>query len=383
MHAALVALLHGCQWRNNLGALRSFVTANYDQPNPHNQAVMASPPTVTVSAGLPAGMAVSFTVSPDTQETAALRVLGGRMFLVGGNYRIYSADIGATGGNGGSNDGKECSGWRADVSTSAPIVTFRIAPTTSGYRFIVDGQYVSLTPTQTVGTTGSTSEYFKVDFGSSVMRQISIEGERTCGLVSVWVASGQTCARPTTEAKRISFAGDSFTFGSGATSLGDSYGWVTADMLGFRHALLSGSGGTGYVATGASAVKLFDRLSDINDRGPHDIIVCAMGVNDIGQSAASITGQVLGCLLNLRRTNRSAQIFVVGPWDVNAPAAPVANYATTKAAILAGIPSGAGITFLDAEGVSYTKSDATHPDTAGHATLGAWLALQIKTALGA
>jgi len=110
----------------------------------------------------------------------------------------------------------------------------------------------------------------------------------------------------------------------------------------------------------------------------------AMGINDIGSDSATVTAAASACLNSLRSNNPAAQIFVVGPWDKNAPAAPVTGYSACKAAILAGIPGGAGITFLDPQGVSYTKiADGTHPDTAGHATLGAWLALQIKTALKA
>lgn len=373
-------------WRGALPGLRSFVTANYDQPNPHNQAAMASPPTVSVSASLPAGMAVSYAISPATQETAVPRILGGRMFAAGGNQRIYSADIGATGGNGGTNDGKECSSWRVEVEANASVVTFRVAPTTSAYRFVVDGQYVDLTGHNTVGTTGSTSEYMKLDFssvGGKAVRRIAIEGQRTCGLVQVWVATGDTCIRPTDTPKKIAIAGDSFTFGSAATALGDNFGWVAADMLGFDHALNSGSGGTGYVAAPGGVYKLFDRLADINDTGPHDVIVVAMGVNDIGEASASITAEVTACLNRLRARNPSAQIFVVGPWDQNAPLAPVAGYADCKAAIQAGIPTGGGFTFLDPEGVAYVNSDGTHPTTAGHQTLGEWLALQIKTALAA
>lgn len=376
----------GAAWQLALPALREFLAANYDGDAPHNQVVMASPPTVAVSASLPAGLAVSYAINTANQDTAALRILGGRMFNAGGNSRIYSADLGATGGNGGTNDGKECSGWRAEVTVDATKVAFRVGPTTSGYRFIVDGQYVSLTETNTVGTTGTTSEYMQLDFtsvGGRAVRRIAIEGEQTCALVQVWVPTGESCTRPADEVKRIVFAGDSFTYGTDASHLGSGYGWVAADKLGFRHSLNSGAGGTGYVATSGSSVKLADRLADINDTAPHDIIVVAMGINDIGQSAASVTAQVTAVLTSLRANNPAAQIFAVGPWDVNAPSAPVSGYSTTKAAIVAGIPSGQGITFLDPEGVAFVNTDGTHPDTAGHTILGDWLAGGINTAIAA
>lgn len=384
---ALVQSGSGADWAAALPALRSFVTANYNQPNPHNQTVMPSPPVVTnEGTSLPGGMAVNATITVPTQDTSPIRILGGTLFSAGGNLRVYSAIIGASGGNGGLSDGKECAGWRADFDVNAAVVVIRVPPTTAGYRFIVNGRYVSLTPSQTVGTTGTTSEYFKLDFtsvGGKALRRISIEGDRTCGLNQVWVAAGDTIVRPSDTPKRIAFAGDSFTSGSLAPQLSDNFAWVGADMLGLKYSLNSGSGGTGYVTTAGASVKLFDRLTDINTKGPHDIIVVAMGVNDIGQAAATVTSEVRACMNSLRASNPSAQIFVVGPWDAAAPSAPAANYTTAKNAIIAGIPVGAGITFLDPQGVQYTKGDAVHPDTAGHKTLGDWTALQIKTAIGA
>lgn len=374
-------------WLQLQTIVRDFVTANYNQPNPHNQTVMPSPPVITANGTtLPAGMTQNITINVANQDTATLRMLGGTMFSSGGNLRIYSAIIGATGGNGGLNDGKECAGWRADIDVNAAIVTFRVPPTTAGYRFIVDGRYVSLTPSQTIATSGSVLEYFKLDFtgvGGKALRRISIEGDRTCGLAQVWIGAGDTLARPSDIPKRIAYAGDSITSGALAPQLSDGFGWVCADMLGFKHSLNSGSGGTGYVTTAGASVKLLDRISDINSKGPHDVIAIAMGINDIGQSAATITAQVNACMNSLRQSNRGSQIFVVGPWDAAAPAAPAVGYTTTKNAIVAGIPANAGITFLDPQGIAYAKSDAIHPNTSGHKTLGDWLASSIKNALGA
>lgn len=367
--------------------LRNFITANYNQPNPHNQSVMPSPPVVTnEGTSLPGGMAVNATITVPTQDTSGIRLLGGTLFSAGGNLRVYSAVVGATGGNGGLNDGKECAGWRADFDANAAVVVIRVQPTTAGYRFIVNGRYVSLTPSQTVGTTGTTSEYFKLDFtsvGGKALRRISIEGDRACGLNQVWVAAGDTVTRPSDTPKRLAFVGDSFTFGSAAPQLADNYAWVSADMLGIRHSLNSGSGGTGYVTTAGASVKLSDRLSDINTKGPHDIIVVAMGINDIGQNPLTITQEVKTCLNSLRINNPSAKIFVIGPWDANAPAAPVTGYSAVKTAIQNGLLAEYAVTFLDPQGIVYSKADAVHPDVPGHKTLGDWLALQIKTALGA
>lgn len=388
MESAILEALSGAEaWEAPQPALRNFVTANYNQPNPHNQAVMPSPPVITKEGStLPGGMTVSATITVANQEFSTLRMLGGTLFSAGGNLRIYSAILGASGGNGGLNDGKECAGWRVDADVNAAVVTIRVPPTTAGYRFIVDGRYVSLTPTTTIANSGTTLEYFKLDFtsvGGKAKRRITLEGDRTCGIAQFWVAAGDTIAYPSDVPKKLAFAGDSFTAGSLATQLADNYAWVTADALGFKHSLNCGSGGTGYVTTAAASVKLFDHITDITTKGPHDIIVFAMGLNDIGVAAGSVTGEVSQCLSYARAKHPTAQIFVVGPWDAAAPSAPAAAYTTCKNAIIAGIPPGLGITFLDPQGVSYAKGDAVHPTTAGHKTLGDWLALAIKNALGA
>jgi len=126
-------------------------------------------------------------------------------------------------------------------------------------------------------------------------------------------------------------------------------------------------------------------LSDANGRGPWDIIVVAMGTNDQTETGVQAAAQT--CLSSLRSNNPGAQLFVLGPWDRYAPAAVDPTYTTTKTAIQAAVTAvggdAAGVRFLDTQGVAYTDTDGLHPDTAGHKTLGDWLALQIKTALGA
>jgi lysophospholipase L1-like esterase len=281
-----------------------------------------------------------------------------------------------------------CSSFRWDFVANAATVCVRVNPTTAKYRFIVDGVYVDLAGTNTNATSGS-SEYIKLDFtavGGKASRHITVEGQLTGGPGQVWVEAGGTITRVSSAPKKIAFAGDSFTYGSAAVDFADNYAWVTADTLGFAYSLNSGNPGTGYVATGGGVnYKLFDRITDITSQGPHDVIVIAMGVNDLSQgaSADSVRAEVSKCVTALRMADQKAQIFVLGGFDVNAPSAPAAGYADLNAAIQAGIPGGCGATYLDPGGIAYTHGDAVHPDTAGHATLGLWLAGQIKTALGA
>lgn len=384
MNPAVRQLLLGSsqQWRNTLPALRAFVTANYNQPNPHNQAAMASPPTITTTDNLqPAGLTTEY--RPVDGSDGLVTYTGGRKKVFATQYvRFPNSDEYITGTGGTAADGETQTVFRATVIANADKVSFSVLDQGQNYRFIVDGQYVSLAGTAIAGT--SARVYYQLDFGSKARRTISVEGVQDHGFERMGLAPANAPIEKIEAPKRMLVLGDSFTWGAGATLNGDGWAIVAGDMLGFKDTWASGTGGTGYIATSSGTkYNLAQRLQDAITTGPWDAIVVAMGLNDLGQSAALIEGQATYCLKEIRRANPAAQLIVLGPWDVNAPAAPAANYAVTKAAIRAAASVVPGAMFVDMEGVAYTKSDATHPDTAGHQTLGEAAALKIKTALGA
>lgn len=365
----------------NAWALRSFVTANYNQPNPHNQGAMSSPPTVTTyDNDQPPGLTQEF--RPANSTDALVTYTGGRKKLLAAAYARFPASTEYIGGTGGTvGDGETQTVFRASVIATAAKVSFSMLDNEAVYRFIVGSQYVSLAGTPIAGTSGRV--YYELDFGSVARRVVSVEGILSQGFERVGLPAAAIPIERVSPPKRMIVVGDSFVWGAGATLNSDGLATVAGDMLGISDTWQSGAGGTGYINTsGGTKYNLQQRLQDINSYGPWDAIVVAIGLNDIGQTAGAITTAVETCLASIRSANPAAPVFVVGPWDVNAPGAVVANYAVTKAAIQAGIHI-AGCWFLDPQGVTYTKSDASHPDTAGHKTLGDWLALAIKTAIGA
>lgn len=368
----------GQQWRSTLPALRSFITANYNQPNPHNQGAMASPPTIAVTAGNtpPVGVTSANLYNAGTRNLA---YYGGSDLAYFTDARRFPVAANPSGNLGNGTDGVHL---RAESIVTTDKVAFRVTGSAGAgvdYRFIVDDQYATLAYTS-VPTAGS--NYVLLTFASSATRRVAVESMLTGSVWGIYVPTGSTIVRPD-PVRRMIVLGDSFTAGSGTTRRGDALAVVAGDMLGMRDTWCSGVGSTGYVAT-ASRYNLGQRLDDANTTGPWDVIVVSMGLNDFGQPAATISAAVNFCLRTLRQRNPAAQMFVTGPWDTNAPAAPSANFTTTKAAIQAGIPSNMGITFLDTEGVTFTKiADLVHPDDTGHDTLGKWLALQIKNAIGA
>lgn len=364
-------------WETARASLRTYINANYNQPNPHNQAVMPSPPTITASTTQPSGLTQEKRYSNSAPE---VRYYGGANVAFSTVYRRFpTATIFSSGGNVGS--GKQAVAWRAKTRVTAAKVSVRVLGGTVPYRFIVDGRYVSLAGSLTSTTSGT--NYFQLDFGSSATRTIMVESEQANAFDAFGAASGDTFSVISTTPKRMIVFGDSFAESTGATCKYDGAAYITGDMLGIEDLWSSGVGGTGYVNTvSGTKYKASERLADINSNGPWDIISVEMGINDIGLSTATITSEVNTCLTSIRANNPSAQIFVVGAWDKNAPAAPVANYAATKAAIIAGIPANSGIVFLDPEGVAYTKADGTHPDGPGYVTLATWRNTQMRNAIG-
>jgi lysophospholipase L1-like esterase len=368
-------------WAASAQALRTFITANYNQPNPHNQAVMSSPPTITASTTQPSGLTQEKRYSNNAPE---LRYYGGGNVAFATVYRRFpTATIAASGGNVGN--GKQAIYWRVSAVHNGSKVSLRVLGGTVPYRFIVDGRYVSLAGTLTSTTSGT--NYFQLDFGSAATRTIIVEGVQANAFDAIGGAPGDTISLVSAVPLRGIVLGDSFAESVGATVNGDGFAAVMGDMLGVYDMWSSGVGSTGYVAdSSGTRYALPTRLSTDLDAcialGTVDMVVVAMGINDIGLSGIQAAAQSV--FTTIRQKLPLAQVFVLGPFDTAAPSAPSANYTTCKAAIQAAmLAAGGGFKFIDMQGVSYTKSDATHPDTAGHKTLGDYVALQIKTALGA
>lgn len=374
-------------WARALPALRSFVTANYNQPNPHNQAVMTSPPTVTTSSS------DLFNNYPGKVLAVASGALSPSIRMEGGSYEIYATNF-ARGKTATLASGSNLYGFtRFSVNANSSSVAFYVAGSTYPYRFLVNDRYVDVVGTIPATTTGTSLNYIILDFGSSALRKVTIEMQSPVGVATqafrfVGLPAGGTfVAWPASTAKGCVVFGDSITMGYSATAFGDGFATVVGDMLGFSNTVPSGVGGTGYVNTnGGTRFTLPQRIAADLDNAiaatSVDVVVVAMGVNDIStpsgvESAANASFDLI------RSKCPAAQVVVVGPWDANAPSAPAAGYSTVKAAIQSAVGARSGFTFIDPQGVAYTQADYPHPDTAGHKTLGLWLAAQIKTALGA
>ena len=248
-------------------------------------------------------------------------------------------------------------------------------------RLSIDGVYQSANFAQ-LPNTGS-FYYYKVDFGSATPRQIKIEHASNLLFLGIRRETAATISAPTAPTRlRLIVAGDSFTEGTGTLAY-DGFAQIAGKLLGFSDIWASGSGGTGWIQTNGSRVALGDRfVQDVSSRTP-DVAILAMGLNDEGDgNDASVVTAMRTAIAAQRATKPATMIYVVGPWDPSAPSAPPGGRTSLRDAMQAGCAGLGGVKFFDPVGVSYTKYDTTHPDTAGHVTLGTWLADRIKADLG-
>ncbi|MFC5346251.1 SGNH/GDSL hydrolase family protein [Brevundimonas staleyi] len=365
----------GGAWRATKAALAAYLDGNdAETNNPHVLDAMASPPTVatSTSSGLLSGLSVNrrWTVNPET-----FRLTGGSPTTFASTYlRFNSAQR--------SVSVQESSIMRVGMICTGSKVGFQLLGDDQPFRFIVDGQYVDKTGTTTATSSGA--NYLTLDFGSSATRLVEIELQNDQGLHGFW-ATGLSAAPAF--AQRMLVLGDSFTDGTGATHKGDVFAAVAADYLGIGARIASGVGSTGYVNTASGTrYKLVERLpTDLaraTTEGAVDAVVIAMGINDLALSA-SVAAEAAACFDLIRATLPGALVFVTTAWDTAAPSAPSANYLAVSAAIQSALGTRGGFYLLDAEGVEFTKSDATHPDTAGHSTLGEWLNAEIRASIAA
>ena len=359
--------------------------------NPHINAVMASPPAVTTPGqSTPAGLTNVFYVhrASGPPKDNVFRHFGGTPF----NYVDFYEFPNLTCLSSGNITTTTSAGiWRTEFIADAIIVGLQVLSSTAGYRFIVDGHYVSMTPTV---ASGGGSEFIVLDFtsvGGRAARKITLEGSQDNAIYSINV--GTTEGLYTTEGDVIKavIIGDSVTAGQGATFIGDSYAAVMGDCLGLRNMIISGSGGCGWVSNQSGTnLKYRDRLiPDLLNVAP-DVAFMEGGLNDGTFTPAQIQDEVTACIQQYASVLGSTPLFVMGVFaGTSGPSSLITNEeVAVKAAVSAfnsptvifipisgdvppwtsglgntGAPTGVG-------NCDIYNTDATHPNTLGHAFLG-------------
>jgi hypothetical protein len=268
---------------------------------------MAAPPTVTADGGsLPVGQSVPFLRSA---FPTFFRESGGAYATSQANFT--SAIINSSGT-------RATTFARVGFFADAVKVTCRLVGTTVPYRFIVDGEYVSLAGTQTSGTSGT--QYITLDFtsvGGRAMRLIEVELQQDCGWVGAYVGATERCYTAPDPAFRTASLGDSYVVGSAATVRGDGLHCVIADALGWRAHTTSGSGGTGWVvASGAYTFGQRIANGDLSLGGMPSAVILGGSVNDRTSTAEAVQAAVDSGLRDVRGIiGPHAPIFMLGVFN--------------------------------------------------------------------
>jgi lysophospholipase L1-like esterase len=234
--------------------------------------------------------------------------------------------------------------WTVTFITDAVKLAYKTNGSTNPVRFIVDGQYVSVSGYQ--NGSGASPSYDIIDFttaGARKARTITIEGHLNTSFKGIVVgATEEVWAPPTNDRVKVIFESDSiFSGGGGFPSLSGLAIQSLCSYVGWSDCTDAAVGGTGWITVGG--------LSSFGQRIPYDvtpyspdIVVFQGSINDSGTASATITAAVLAGLQAVRSGLPNAVIIVFGVWpgsrgpdanllaDENAVAAAVTAFGDSK-----------------------------------------------------
>lgn len=203
--------------------------------------------------------------------------------------------------------------WRVETILDGDEVTFLLdSATADGYRFIVDGQYVSLS-----GTTSAAGSprYYTLTFPARGRYRIAVEGHTTLRFDEARVPDDCTLLPPErTNPLRIIVVGDSNVEAFPLALKGDGIAAVLGDQFGVLDFWASGVFGTGFVATNGGANYTYaQRRTDWTTRSPDMLMLC-LSINDItaGATQAAVKAAVATELAQARAALPGVPIFVLG-----------------------------------------------------------------------
>jgi lysophospholipase L1-like esterase len=146
----------------------------------------------------------------------------------------------------------------------------------------------------------------------------------------------------TADAPLVSFIGDSWTYGIGATDL-DGYAYLTGRELGWAHRVL-GVGGSGYVRGGAGNVPFDERILPAVSGNP-DVVVIQGSINERSTPSPELAAAVRDTLTRLvRAAGPDTAVVVVGASNV--PGVP-AQYVVKVNDIVRAEAARLGLPFVD------------------------------------
>jgi lysophospholipase L1-like esterase len=284
--------------------------------------VMAAPYTTTqtnVTGG---------TVTSGSTITSAVRIPAEQpgAFRYGGGGIIYGGSLSGVnmwqtyGGSAGPQQSQTPYSVEFNLDTvggSFDVVIKRF--TSAQARVAIDGQYITQVSTFVPSDSTAQPCLLNVAGLSAGRHRVRVEFNKFAGFCGVNVQASDSVLAVPVRRKRVIVVGDSYTEPTVTDSISNAFGgfgWVQAlgHVLGVD-AWSSGSGGTGYLAPGASArVKFRDRLTnDVIAYSP-DMVIWAGGHNDVGSySSSAIGAEAALCFSTTAAALPNCQQVVVGP----------------------------------------------------------------------
>lgn len=366
-------------------------------PAGNGLADMASPPTITLTAGNAATTLSGTTqqiLTPNTIFTdgaikgaVGINHVGWSYFTSGAQDLYYPASVeGASGTKRGGLLGYT-------FATDAPVIELLVLATASNsneYRLWLNDKPVTAA-LQTI-TADSTFRRLKIDNGTAPIGKIMLETGFYVSFCGVTVGANYSIWPVRTDCPRLLVVGDSYSVGTGATRLGSGFAYQLGQRLGIADCWVVAESGLGYRKPGQQSGKTaLQKLSgDVAAYAP-DWVVVALGINDFDATASLVQADASAYLAALLSALPNAGVTVLGPWTAPSMVVPAPIFAAVAAAVAAqtaavankrlryidtnadGWQMGTGkTTAVSGTGNSnlYIGADGIHPTQAGHDYLG-------------
>jgi lysophospholipase L1-like esterase len=373
--------------------LASFLTADVDSFK--RPAVMADPPTVTISSANAATSISGATRTP--ASSPAITYTGAEM------VDITAAGYAGSRASGYVTSSQPATG-RVRASFGVSGNAFEVAVTTTAggsspaFRLWVDGRPVTAAP-QTGMTSGGALYRIKVEFEGRGNHVVDFEGAYV-NLIGLWAAPSTTVwTAPGSDAPKVVWMGDSFSGGAGAAWFWDSWAVLAGRTLGWN-VIPSAVGATGYVNPGneSGKVPFADRIADDVIALDPDLVVMSGGYNDTPYPANDVRAAAEDAFDQL--TDADIPFVVVG---VNSATGVTANGVLTATRDALRDAGSDALAFIDpvaypsaqswitgsgrvgnTNGTGnadfFTSADAAHPSPAGHEYLAARFVAAVTSA---
>jgi lysophospholipase L1-like esterase len=290
--------------------------------------------------------------------------------------------------------------YSIEIRTDAAVLEIGFRAVGGHYRVWVDGHPTSLMPTTAPGQ--GAFYRLKVTFPGRATRAVRFESDES-RFTRFTVSRTDQVVAARRAGKRAVILGDSFAEGARANARFLAFGQTLCLLSGWDDCWVAGSGGTGYLANGASyphRVKYRGRVVNDVTRWKPDVVVVTGGRNDWGFAPSQERAESLGLLRQIRAALPRALLITTSTFPSRRSEATSARLLAVSDAIRAS-SSGLADYYLDVMGSNayitgngnaaapsgdgnadvLTSGDQVHPTQAGHDELGRQLFRRLRSQL--